>query len=148
MPITCKKNTTQRAWFSIGATLQRAPFFASFSPSPVPLFFFFFFISPPHRAAPETPAVDGETFFHGRGCAPTCGMRHSSSVESFLMTDKTTDRTWTLPAEEDARLCIFRISFFFALMVKPAYMMFIRKTCVVEFSRSYTWQSPVQLVKH
>lgn len=92
MPIVCKKNTPRSAWFSIGGTLQRAPFFASFSPSLTP---FLFFAATPCRAAPETPAVGGETFFHGRGCAPTCGMRHGSPIESFLMTDKTTDRTWT-----------------------------------------------------
>lgn len=32
---------TRSAWFSIGGTLQRAPFFASFSPSLTPFFFFF-----------------------------------------------------------------------------------------------------------
>lgn len=48
MPIVCKKNTPRSAWFSIGGTLQRAPFFASFSPSLTPFLFF----SPPRRAVP------------------------------------------------------------------------------------------------
>lgn len=131
MPIACKKkkekrkkNTTQRARFSIAAAARAIlciPFTLLFlSPSFTLLFF------ARRHTAPETPAVGGETFFHGRGCAPTCGMRHGPSVESFLMTGKTTDRTWTrIGSWRRAIVCIFRISFLFALIINQFAKLFI-----------------------
>lgn len=106
-----KENTPRSARFSIGAA--RAILRILFTLSPLSFFFFFFNRrTSPRRAAPETPAVGGETFFHGHGCAPTCGMRHGLPVESFLMTGKTTDRTWTRLQSRRRDASISRISDF------------------------------------
>lgn len=108
------KHATQRAVFDrCGARHSSHPFH-SFAP-----LFFFNRRTSPRRAAPETPAVGGETFFHGHGCAPTCGMRHGSPVESFLMTGKTTDRTWTRPQSRRRDASISHISDF---ILSPALM--------------------------
>lgn len=119
MPITCikkeMKKGKKKTRHATRAVFDRArhslpPFRPPRPLAPSPSLF-----QPPffsrRRAAPETLAVGGETFFHGRGCAPTCGMRHGPSAESFLMTGKTTDRTWTRTARGEGRLCVFRIFF-------------------------------------